>query len=370
MFGTLKGRIILILAVVALAIGALVKNHGVKEGLDLQGGMYLSLEVSDPNNTMTKEARKDATDQALEVIRNRIDQFGVSEPLIQKVGDDRIVVQLPGIRDEQRAKGIIQRTAFLEFRLVKPERDFIAALDRMDQEIVRSGAAPATPATADTTKAKTQSPMDLLFKQQRDSARAKGDTTAATDSATEQTLPSAGDKNHPLGGLLMQSGSPGELLVAESDVATASKYLALPEVQRLLPRGTQLFWGAKASGRGAQLYRSLYILDTDAFMKGSALEDAQAGRDQQFGQTIVTFQLNRRGGRTRNRHAVRRDGRPVEGNGRSAGPGRSDRDGPVTNGRSTRPRARPARRRAARADSHSRPAQRDRHAGPGLDSQG
>src|SRR5512138_3061148 len=118
MFGTLKGRIIIILIALAVAAGFLIKN-GIKLGLDLQGGMYLALEVSDPNHTMTKEAKRDATDQALQVVRNRIDQFGVSEPLIQKVGDDRIVVQLPGIRDEQRAKGIIERTAFLEFRLVK-----------------------------------------------------------------------------------------------------------------------------------------------------------------------------------------------------------------------------------------------------------
>ncbi|HEX6560279.1 MAG TPA: hypothetical protein VF021_12475, partial [Longimicrobiales bacterium] len=96
MFGTLKGRIIIILVVLGVATGFLIKN-GLKLGLDLQGGMYLALEVSDPNHTMTKDARKDATDQALQVIRNRIDEFGVSERLIQKVGDDRIVVQLPGI---------------------------------------------------------------------------------------------------------------------------------------------------------------------------------------------------------------------------------------------------------------------------------
>ena len=101
MFGSLKSRIILILAVVIAAAGMLYTN-GVKRGLDLQGGMYLALEVQDPQKTLTDEARRDATDQALEVIRNRMDQFGVSEPLIQKVGDDRIVVQLPGIRDESR----------------------------------------------------------------------------------------------------------------------------------------------------------------------------------------------------------------------------------------------------------------------------
>ena len=295
MFGTLKGRIFLILVALAVAAGFLIKN-GIKLGLDLQGGMYLALEITDPNQTLTKEAKKDATDQALQVIRNRIDQFGVSEPLIQKVGDDRIVVQLPGIRDEERAKGIIERTAFLEFKLVKPTRELISGLGRVDRAILASSGT-VVEATPDTTK-QTQgpSPMDLLFKQQRDSAGAQGaaqDTTAA-DSA-DAALPAAGEKGHPLGSLLLESGSEGEMLV---DVATVNKYLALPEVQRQLPRGVQLLWAAKPQGRGAELYRSLYVLEAEAFMKGSALENADAGRDPQFGQTIVTFQLNRRGGRT------------------------------------------------------------------------
>jgi preprotein translocase subunit SecD len=62
---------------------------------------------------------KDATvDQALETIRNRIDQFGVSEPIIQRHGEQDILVQLPGIQDSDRAKEIIKRTALLEFKLV------------------------------------------------------------------------------------------------------------------------------------------------------------------------------------------------------------------------------------------------------------
>lgn len=297
MFGTLKGRIVIILIVIGVAIGFLVKN-GVKRGLDLQGGMYLSLEVADPNKTLTKEAKKDATDQALQVIRNRIDEFGVSERLIQKVGDDRIIVQLPGIKDEKRAKDIIQRTAFLEFRLVKPTADVVNALTRIDRAIVAAGGAPeATVAVADTTKKPTgPSAMDLLFKQQKDSAQAKNDTTSK-DTAANATLPDANDKTRPLGSLLLEGGE-GEFLVEDKDVGQVRRYLAMPDVQRNMPRGVQLFWGAKPVQRGTTGYQSLYVLESDAFMKGSALEDAQAGRDQQFGnQTIVTFQLNRRGGR-------------------------------------------------------------------------
>ena len=305
MFGTLKGRILIIIAVVALAVGALIVN-GIKRGLDLQGGMYLALEVADPDSTMTREARKQATEQAYQVIYNRINQFGVEEPLIQILGDDRIIVSLAGLHegDEDRAKDIIERTAFLEFQHVKPSQEFLGALERIDRAIVASGKVAAAPAGADTTKKPSgPSPMDVLFQNQRDTAAARGDSAVAqgdsanADSATEATLPSPGDRNRPLTNLLMDSGAEGEFLVADDDKKTVEAYLALPQVQRALPRNTELLWGNKMQGRGAELYHSLYVLEGKEFMRGTALQDAQAGRDQQFNKTMVYFELNRRGGR-------------------------------------------------------------------------
>jgi preprotein translocase subunit SecD len=72
--------------------------------------------------------KKLAVDQALETIRNRVDQFGVSEPDIRRQGDNRILIQLPGIQDTQRAKELIGRTALLEFKLVDEAHDVNAAL--------------------------------------------------------------------------------------------------------------------------------------------------------------------------------------------------------------------------------------------------
>ncbi len=74
------------------------------------------------------QVKKNAIDQALETIRNRIDQFGVSEPEITLQGTDRILIQLPGIKDPQRAINLIGRTALLEFKLVDEEGDIDAAL--------------------------------------------------------------------------------------------------------------------------------------------------------------------------------------------------------------------------------------------------
>ncbi len=86
----------------------------IKLGLDLQGGMYLAYTV-EPTPGLDAD---EALDQALEIIRNRIDEFGVSEPSITRQGSDRIIVQLPGVRDPARARGIVERQALLEFKVI------------------------------------------------------------------------------------------------------------------------------------------------------------------------------------------------------------------------------------------------------------
>src|SRR5690625_5799044 len=135
MIGSRKGRIVVNALVLAGAVGFAATN-GLNRGRDIQGVMHLALEVDDPTGTMTAAARADATERALKIIRTRIDQFGVAEPLVQKSGSDRIIVELPGVDDEQRAKDIIQQTAFLEFQLVVPSNEVIEALPRIDRAIV------------------------------------------------------------------------------------------------------------------------------------------------------------------------------------------------------------------------------------------
>ena len=82
-----------------------------KRGLDLSGGMHLKLEVDESTRPVTDKA--DAIARAMTVVRSRIDGFGVSEPVIQKSGDDRIIVELPGIDDRERAIAVVQDQAFL-----------------------------------------------------------------------------------------------------------------------------------------------------------------------------------------------------------------------------------------------------------------
>lgn len=101
-----------------------------KLGLDLKGGTHLLLEV-DASKLDESIKMSDAVDRATEVIRNRIDQFGVAEPLIAKQGDKWIVIQLPGIKDPKAAKELIGKTALLEFRIVNTSKEAGEVLDLM-----------------------------------------------------------------------------------------------------------------------------------------------------------------------------------------------------------------------------------------------
>lgn len=298
MFGTVKGRVVVILLVIIAAGWSLYDNYAscvktsstpescsvVRLGLDLQGGMHLALEVADPDGTMTPEARVDATDRALQVIRTRIDEFGVEEPLIQKVGDTRIIVELAGITDEQRAKEIIQQTAFLEFQLVTDGQAIVNALPRIDRAIVQALGPEGLPAETGTER-QGESVEDLLFGG-RDTARAQEETAEADSIAQAR----------PLTALLLDGG-PGQFLVAAEDVRTVERYLELPEVQRVIPRGVELRWAAELESVGAQLYRRLYALEDRPIMTGAELENAVAGRSPQNYQPQVNFELTRSGGR-------------------------------------------------------------------------
>src|SRR3954464_339727 len=111
-----------------------------KLGLDLQGGMHLALEL-DQSKQVSADPKRDL-DLALTVLRKRIDEFGVTEPLVQKVGDSRIVVELAGITDPARAKRIVQRSAFLEFKITDKTNALEKVLPAMDRTLRSLGIKP------------------------------------------------------------------------------------------------------------------------------------------------------------------------------------------------------------------------------------
>jgi preprotein translocase subunit SecD len=289
MFQNSKARVALILALVAASAFLLYRNYTqrgpdgkpnaqiVTLGLDLAGGTYLAMEIDDSRVQFAPAERADALDRALKVVRTRVDELGVAEPVIQKAGDDRIIVELAGIKDEDRAKEVLQKTAFLQFQLVRPIAELQSALPRMDRAVVDAGLAKPE------AKQPAQAPAGGILRPAQGA-----DTAAAAGGAT------------PLTGKLAPAGE-GEFVVAKENVAEVQRYLALPQVQRLVPRGTELRWGveekAAQEGQGPQAYRRLYFLESREMMTGEHLEKAQAQTDPTTMRPVVVFELSRVGGR-------------------------------------------------------------------------
>lgn len=314
MLKSFRGRIVVIVLALGLS-GWYLWTRQLKLGLDLQGGMHLVLEIDDPDGTFTAERRDSLTEQALKILRTRIDEFGVEEPIIQKRGSDRIIVELAGLDDEDRAKEIINRQAFLEWKLVLPTTEVDRALPRLDRAIVAAlgedslrvlGARTQVPETEEL------SPELLLFPETDDTAGA-GDGAALEDEDAPETEV-AGDSVaqeadddpnllRPFTGLLLTPGSYDEknrvvsYLVDVDNVEKARIYLALDAFQRALPRGVSLQWDQDPVQQVGRFYRELYVLEEDAFLTGAQLQDATATRDQQLNQPEVLFELNRLGGR-------------------------------------------------------------------------
>ena len=315
MLKSVRGRIIFIAVILGIC-GYYIYANGLKLGLDLQGGMHLVVEIDDPDGTLTDEARADAIDRAETVLRTRIDELGVEEPLIQKVGDDRIIVELAGISDENQAKEVIRRAAFLEFKLVRSWVDFAPDLPRIDRVIVATLGADSLSSLGRDVQAPTSSIEELLFgagaSEEGDSAaveegEAEAEVGAEADAEVEQTaLDEASEAEaeeddsavlSPFTALLNQGSEDGVYLVAEEDVEAAELFLSIPEVQRAMPRDIALQWGMDPVALTGRIYRQLYVLDEDAFINGQMLENAVSARDPQFNTPQVQFELSRRGGR-------------------------------------------------------------------------
>ena len=310
----LKYRVLLIVGLFAASAWALfprtvverVKRDGVfvydtvrrvplKRGLDLQGGMHLTLEVDESKQAVANKS--EALDRALKVVRQRIDEFGVSEPVVQKVGNDRIIVELPGIDDPERAQDVVQKSAFLEFQITDETGALEKATPRFD-EIARAAGiavgsqATGTPAAGDS--AKSTSVTSLLTQKSdsapKDSAAVAG--TTGTDSAAVKPV---------AGGLFANNVQPGQMpgqyIVSETAFPAIDRALQLPALQAAMPPGKVIRWGVVDTVEtGAQRFRALYVLDARPIITGEVLTDARPNTDPVEG-NVVQFTLNNEGAR-------------------------------------------------------------------------
>lgn len=256
-----------------------LKQVPLKRGLDLQGGMHLGLEL-DQSKRVSADPVRDI-DLALTVLRKRIDEFGVTEPLIQKQGDDRIVVELAGISDPGRAKSIVQKSAFLEFRITDRSQALDKALPAMDRALARLGIQGVSGDQA------VSNPLTGLL--QADSAAPADSAQPVLGGALSTLIQNASSAGYEL--------APGEYLVEDGAVARVDSLLNVPDVRALFPRRYEFRWAAAAVSVGAKSYRSLYVLEDRPIVTGSNLVDAKEEIDPLTSGPIVTFELDRKGAR-------------------------------------------------------------------------
>lgn len=254
-----------------------VQRVPLKRGLDLQGGMHMTLEIDEAKQAPTNVS--DALDRALTVVRSRIDEFGVAEPIVQKLGEDRITVELPGVDDPVRATQVVQRSAFLQFQITDKSGALERAIPRLDAIARERGLTSMAPSVAGDTG--RTSALGSLFQSPTDSAAADS-TPTATDGPFRRSI-SAGNL-------------PGQYVVAGSDVPLLERLLADSAIRAALPPGKVVRWGADSLLLGTQVFKPLYVLDARPIITGEFLIDAKPAQDPLEG-AKVDFQLNNEGGR-------------------------------------------------------------------------
>lgn len=209
-----------------------IKSRALHLGLDLQGGMHLVMEID--KSKLKEEELKGAINRALEIIRNRVDELGVSEPEILKQGTDRIMVQLPGVIDRENARQIIGKTALLEFKLVREPNEMQSILSRVNE----------------TLKAMQGDTFDI-FSYFPPSARAFG--------------------------------------VMSPYKSYIDSLLCLPNVQEQIPFGDTIQWGKEVIQEGYKYY-PIYVLKNNPLLTGSSILDATLGVGTQ--QNLMGYRID------------------------------------------------------------------------------
>ena len=252
-----------------------------------------------------KDEADDAINRVLEILQNRVDQFGVSEPTIQKQGKHRIVVELAGIQDSDRARALLQSTALLEFYLVKNisvTNEMIAQLDKLlkrDEDLTNVG-------LPIKSEEKT-----LIEKEESDDEATSvselfGDSkTLDTNSADNNEEDSQLSLNAPFSSLL--TPLPGDIGIEEKNLYAFKKLLLLPDVTTRLKNSNGQFLFSQNSRQGTtdnsieKIYKLYYVEDKPE-LTGGIVDEARADLGSlgsgSAGQAVVSLSMNSDGSRT------------------------------------------------------------------------
>jgi SecD/SecF fusion protein len=230
-------------------------------------------------STLEDEAKK-AIDRGIEIVRNRVDQYGVSEPSIQKLGGTRIIVELPGVSREAEVRQLLQGTALLEFKLLKdPEISY-----RVMESIDKALAATAVIDSADTTLQSVTQPSD----------------TSAISTPEGEMSPEQFAIKHPFFALALVNPQqfPGEAVVAEENKERVRRLLDRDDVRKIIPNDVQFLWSAKTRmlGDGKRFF-TLFPVKATPELTGGVVTNARATLDPAYNQPIVTMEMNSEGAR-------------------------------------------------------------------------
>lgn len=223
-----------------------------------------------------RDQEKDAVTRAKEIITNRVDQYGVSEPSIAQQGSRRLIVELPGIAKEEEAKKLLQGSALLEFKLVKDPNFTYPIIERIDQVL-------AGKVNFDSTGTAVV-----------DSSKVKADSGKVDPNSEEFK------KSHPflsVAWLNPQSGNV-DLWVTEKNKNFVDALLNKPEVQKVIPDNVEFVYSAKPfPNQNQEKIFLLYLVNKNAELTGGVIEDAVANIDQQTSQPEVNMSMSGEGAR-------------------------------------------------------------------------
>lgn len=245
--------------------------------------------IRDDDSKIISDLKKDADDavaRAMEIIRNRVDQYGVSEPSIQRQGGRRVIVELPGVAREEEAKQLLQGTALLEFKLVK-DRDYTLAIMKKIDDVLAGKKVGSDTTASDTTSVKNKSKSN------------KGtDTSLASNDTTKQLTREEFEKQHPFFSiaLLDRNGRTADAYVNADEKDKLKLMLARPDVQAVIPSNVEFDFGAKPiayqNGKGVYI---LYCVEKQPELTGGVITNAQANIDPNTSSPVVNMQMNSEG---------------------------------------------------------------------------
>ncbi len=247
-----------------------------------------------------REESDDAINRVLEILQNRVDQFGVSEPTIQKQGKHRIVVELAGIKDSERARALLQSTALLEFYLVKNNSVTSELISQLD-EILKNENKPAR----DLIEA---SSIDKKKDAPEDNTTQVSELFSQNEPLNEDSLSSENVQDifndAPFSSFL--TALPGDIGVEQKNIYPLKKLIESSEVQKKLQTANgQILFSQEAKSitpDSPEKFYRLYYLENQPELTGGIVEEAKADLGSigggSAGQSIVSLSMNNEGSRT------------------------------------------------------------------------